>query len=642
MAWGRRRLGVSLAVVMAFALVSVAPAFAQQDDEEPSRRRHGATPDLFQPDLAVPPPPPDEPPTEMAPPKETVQPVPPPLPDQAPPKETVQPVTPLLPDQAPPKETVQPVTPPPPAAVKKKAAKKRKVPPGVKPAKESRTARLLRQGREYLAAKQLTTPIGRSALDRFRQVLVIDPGNRDAKAGIAKIAATYRSWGDKALKNKEPVKAERYLVKSTEINGKDDAAYAFLGYARLDQKKYQGALAAFRKALEIRPGTTDYHSGIGITTFRMKDYGAAIKAFEQAVAKRPDHADSYRMIGIANERLGNWRQAVEGYSKAYAIKPEPGADDLALGRLYVKLKEYAKAVPYLKRAAKHYPDDPVVFDHLATAYHFLDRVPEALAAVKTRNRLEKAGAKGAGKGKAEEKKVATVPPAGKPGASKPPPKDAKAPLTGIAEAKANFDAGRHATAYYLYKAEAGKGNAEAAYMLGRMRHQGIAVDRDLYRAFNWYMKAARAGHAGGQAGVGFMYYRGLGGVRRNHARAAQWFEKAAEGGVTGAMAKLARMYERGEGVQRSSRTASYWYIMAARRGNRVARKRLRELGSSPSSPSFSGPDEIESGLGELPALSTPVTPVTTAMPTAAPAPAPKRKSRPCGGGLLGGLTCAGK
>ena len=628
----RRHQGLSLAVVMAFALVSVAPAFAQQGDEEPSRRRHGATPDL-QPALEVPPPPLRQAPPDQVP------------PDQAPPGETVQPLVPPppLPDKTLPKKTVRPVTPPPPVAVKKK-----KVPPAAEPAPETETARLLRQGKKLLAAKKLTTPKGRSALDRFRQVLAIDPGNGEAKKGIAKIADTYKHWGNKASDRKEYAKAERYLVKSIEINGKDAGAYAFLGYARADQGKYQSAIEAFNRALEIRPGTADYHSGIGVATFRMKDYGAAIKAFQQAVAKRPDHADSHRMIGIANERLGDWRQAVEGYSKAYAIEPKPGSDDLALGRLYVKLKEYGKAVPYLKRAAKHYPDDPVVFDHLATAHHFLDNVPEALAAVRTRNRLEREGAKGAGKGKTEEKKgkkegkkVAAVPPAGKPGASKPLTKPTKPPLSGVAEARANFDAGRHATAYYQYKAEAEKGNAEAAYMLGRMRHQGIAVGRDLAKAFNWYLKAARAGHAGGQAGVGYMYYRGLGGVPRDRTVAAQWYRKAARGGVSGAMARLGQMYERGDGVPYSSRTASYWLVKAGYLGNKAARKRLRELGMGSDTAIFAAPDEIDSGLGELPALSTPSGAVTTAAPTAKPAPKPAKRARPCGGGLLGGLNCAG-
>jgi tetratricopeptide (TPR) repeat protein len=654
----RRHQGVLLAVVMAFALVSVAPASAQQDDEEPSRRRAG---EELGPGPAF-----DAPLTE--------RPSLPPLPDEAPkaeesvpppgvgpdwaPRPTVdvpaspdRPVAPMSPPPPPPpKAVVKPdKTPPPPPPPAKKVAKpdktpppppakaRKKIPPAAQPAPETETARLLRQGKKLLAAKKLTTPKGRSALDRFRQVLVIDPGNRDAKKGIAKIAATYRSWGDKALKNKEPVKAERYLMKSAEIDGRDAATYAFLGHARLDQKKYPGALAAFRKALEISPGTADYYSGIGLTEFEKKDYQAAIKAFERVVAKRPDHAGTHRLIAIAHERLGNSRAALDAYGKAYRIKPKPDTDNLALGRLHVGLKEYSLAVPYLQRAAKLAPDDPVVFDHLATAYHFLNRVPEALVAVKTRNRLEKAGA---GKGKKAEKKVATVPPAGKPGPSKPPSARPKAPLSGIAEAQASFKDGRLATAYFQFKAEAKKGNSEAAYMLGRMRHQGIKVGKDLKRAFGWYMQAARAGHAGGQAGVGYMYYRGQGGVRRDHARAAEWFEKAAKGGITGAMARLARMYERGDGVERNSRTASYWYITAARRGNRAARKRLRELGTSPNSPSFSGPDEIESGLGELPALSTPAAAATTAKP--APAPAPARKSRPCGGGLLGGLTCAGQ
>jgi TPR repeat protein len=121
--------------------------------------------------------------------------------------------------------------------------------------------------------------------------------------------------------------------------------------------------------------------------------------------------------------------------------------------------------------------------------------------------------------------------------------------------------------------------------------------------------------------------------------AAQWFEKAANAGVTGAMARLGHMYEKGDGVPQSSRTAAKWYVLAANKGNRAARKRMRELGSKPDSTIFKAPDEIDSGLGEIPALSSPSAPVAVAKPVAKPKP---KKARKCGGGMLGGLTCAGK
>ncbi len=681
----RRRHKTLAAVLAGVVLVMTAPAPAQ-DDGEPTRRRGSTSrdsrPALDPPALPAPamptapatpraaaPPPPPPPPTEAtpSPPPAIAKPLPgpPTLPPPAiaQPSQEPPPVSkPMVPPPPPPPPAVAkplpgpptlpppPDVPPAPPAIAKPAppqppapavVEKKKVPPAVTPPAETETARLLREGHAFLAAKQLTTPKDRSALGRFRRVLAIDPGNAEAKKGIAKVAATYKKWGSAALKRKEYTKAERYLESSVKVNDRDGAAYAFLGYTRLDLKKFQPALAAFQRALELNPDTPDYHSGMGITRFRMKDYSGAIKAFEEVAARRPDYAGARRLMGMAHEFQGNWREAASAYGRAYQLDPDHGTDALAAGRMHIELKEYGKALAYLQKAEKQRPRDPEVFDKLATAFHFLHRIPEALAAVETRERLEKEIAAG---GDRKSAPPTTAPPpastftAAKPKATKP--KAAKPVLTGVAAARSHYDAGRHATAYFMYKDEAKKGNAEAAYMLGRMHHQGIAVRRDLRQAFDWYMKAVREGHPGAQAGVGYMYYRGQGGVRRNPAVAAQWFEKAAKAGVTGAMARLGHMYEKGEGVARNSRTAAKWYVLAANKGNRAARKRMRELGSKPNSTIFKAPDEIDSGLGEMPALSAPSAPVAAAKPVAKPKP--KKKARKCGGGLLGGLSCAGQ
>ncbi len=62
---------------------------------------------------------------------------------------------------------------------------------GEMPTVEDPVIKLLSMGRANLAARRLGSPAGNNALDRYKLALRIEPGNADAKAGIAAVAQAY-------------------------------------------------------------------------------------------------------------------------------------------------------------------------------------------------------------------------------------------------------------------------------------------------------------------------------------------------------------------------------------------------------------------------------------------------------------------
>ena len=53
---------------------------------------------------------------------------------------------------------------------------------------------------EYLrVSNNLTTPAGGNALEKYREVLALDPGNADALTAVGELAETYRDWANLAL-----------------------------------------------------------------------------------------------------------------------------------------------------------------------------------------------------------------------------------------------------------------------------------------------------------------------------------------------------------------------------------------------------------------------------------------------------------
>jgi TPR repeat protein len=86
-----------------------------------------------------------------------------------------------------------------------------------------------------------------------------------------------------------------------------------------------------------------------------------------------------------------------------------------------------------------------------------------------------------------------------------------------------------ATAVRLWKAWAGKGNAEARTLLGAMYWSGEGVPRDHREAARLYLLAANQGYARAQNNIGFMLGFGEGVPPRDDIEAYKWIALAIEG-----------------------------------------------------------------------------------------------------------------
>jgi TPR repeat protein len=96
----------------------------------------------------------------------------------------------------------------------------------------------------------------------------------------------------------------------------------------------------------------------------------------------------------------------------------------------------------------------------------------------------------------------------------------------VADGRAPFLRGDHATVLQLIRPAAEQGHAEAQNTLGFMYVTGRGVPRDEAAALAWYRKAAEQEHAAAQYDLARMYDRGQG-VPRDLGQAYLWFRPAA-------------------------------------------------------------------------------------------------------------------
>jgi hypothetical protein len=88
---------------------------------------------------------------------------------------------------------------------------------------------------------------------------------------------------------------------------------------------------------------------------------------------------------------------------------------------------------------------------------------------------------------------------------------------------------------------------------------------DFRAALREWQPLAERGDADAQAGLGYLYFKGLG-VRQSYAIAADWYARSAEQGQPGAQFFLGSMYFYGDGVARDFVQAYAWCELAQANG----------------------------------------------------------------------------
>lgn len=133
----------------------------------------------------------------------------------------------------------------------------------------------------------------------------------------------------------------------------------------------------------------------------------------------------------------------------------------------------------------------------------------------------------------------------------------------------------------LPKAE--QGDEKSQYAVAEMYEKGKGAEKDLRKAFSWYVKAANTGDKKAAYKVGLFYYQGRG-IPKNYKIARTWLTKSAKKNYARAQYYLGEIYEHGRGVLKDSDTAIKWYKLALKGGFGIAADGIKRVASARSKP----------------------------------------------------------
>ena len=138
-----------------------------------------------------------------------------------------------------------------------------------------------------------------------------------------------------------------------------------------------GAIAAFRKALEIAPERAELHHNLGVLLAEKHRDGEALKAFAAAAVRRPEWPEPWLAGGHMLFARGRYKEAAGAFEAA--VTRAPGRLDASYNaaKALVRTKRWSLAVPHLIRARELAPTHEDVWFELRTLFLRLSRFEDA-------------------------------------------------------------------------------------------------------------------------------------------------------------------------------------------------------------------------------------------------------------------------
>ena len=146
-----------------------------------------------------------------------------------------------------------------------------------------------------------------------------------------------------------------------------DNDYHNLGNFLQESGRFDEAVAAYKKAIELNPNFSwSYHS-LGDVLLKLEKWEEAVAAYKNAVELNPDFSWSYHNLGDALLKLQQWEEAAAAYRCEIALNSDFAWSFCNLGDALTKLKQWDEAIATYLKAIEIDGDLPGIYEKLGYA-----------------------------------------------------------------------------------------------------------------------------------------------------------------------------------------------------------------------------------------------------------------------------------
>ncbi len=151
------------------------------------------------------------------------------------------------------------------------------------------------------------------------------------------------------------------------------------GKSHYQNDRYEKAVTAFRKAVELEPNNQTTHLNLANALLRAGEPDTAIKQARSALRLDRNSAAAYYIIGCAHLREQNHEEALKALQNSERIEADIPAVDFQIGRAHSGLGQWQQAIRRYQKVIKADPEHPSAYYNLARA---LQQVGDAKRAKK--------------------------------------------------------------------------------------------------------------------------------------------------------------------------------------------------------------------------------------------------------------------
>jgi Flp pilus assembly protein TadD len=144
--------------------------------------------------------------------------------------------------------------------------------------------------------------------------------------------------------------------------------YNILGVALSRLKRHNGAIAAFRSALRLRPAYPEVLGNLGGELLATGALTEAETTIDKAIAQKPDLPEAWHNRGLLAAARGLPEDALIAYDRALRLRPTYGNALNSKGAVLSDLMRYDAAIACFKQALKLTPNDIGSLTNLAYAH----------------------------------------------------------------------------------------------------------------------------------------------------------------------------------------------------------------------------------------------------------------------------------